>query len=379
MPFGVAQAHHLNSCPRMFVKMKPDGSSGSCAALRRSVRCSRTESTPPVTEARLQHSEGGVAGMAKLRGLEQKVELLGIDCEDLSRPGFYSNLFCPKCRGGQKVERSLSFHIVQSVEFAMWRCFRMECGWAGQAFADSGKSCDGDYAAIEVGSAVDMTEESLRLEPLSDEIIGYFAERKILEETLQRNGVKQVSGKQSEICFTYKRKGQIVSCKYRTLDKKFRQEKGVIKAFYGLDDISEADEIIIVEGEIDKLSMEEAGFINCVSVPSGAPCKVSDKQLPSPDKDKAFQYLWNCKDYLDKASRIILATDGDAPGQALAEELARRLGKQRCWKVNWPKKDDSGSFNDANEVLKHLGPTALREVIEHAEAMSPTYSEPSNA
>ncbi|KAF8024821.1 hypothetical protein BT93_F1856 [Corymbia citriodora subsp. variegata] len=260
-----------------------------------------------------------------------------------------------QCQGGQKVERSLSFHIVRSGEFAMWRCFRTECGWAGQ-----------------------MTEESLRLEPLSDKIIGYFAERKISEETLQRNGVKQLSGKQSAISFPYKRKGQLVGCKYRTVDKKFWQEKGTEKTLYGLDDISEADEIVIVEGEIDKLSLEEAGFINCASVPSGAPGKVSKKGLPSPDKDTAYQYLWNCKDYLDKASRIILATDSDAPGQALAEELAKRLGKQRCWKVNWPKKDDLSSFNDANEVLKHLGPSALRKAIEHAESMSPQSSEPSN-
>lgn len=30
-----------------------------------------------------------------------------------------------------------------------------------------------------------------------------------------------------------------------------------------------------------------------------------------------------------QASRIILATDADPPGQALAEELARRLGRER--------------------------------------------------
>lgn len=34
-----------------------------------------------------------------------------------------------------------------------------------------------------------------------------------------------------------------------------------------------------VEGEIDKLSLEEAGFRNCVSVPDGAPAQVS-KNLP---------------------------------------------------------------------------------------------------
>ncbi|XP_057465094.1 primase homolog protein-like [Actinidia eriantha] len=128
------------------------------------------------------------------------------------------------------------------------------------------------------------------------------------------------------------------------------QEKGTEKILYGLDDIEEADEIIIVEGEIDKLSMEEAGFLNCLSVPDGAPQKLSTKELPSPEKDYTFQYLWNCKEYLDKASRIILATDSNKPGAALAEKLARRLGRERCWRVSWPKKDEFSCFKDANEV-----------------------------
>ncbi|KAF8412762.1 hypothetical protein HHK36_000732 [Tetracentron sinense] len=68
-----------------------------------------------------------------------------------------------------------------------------------------------------------------------------------------------------------------------------------------------------------------------------------------------------------RASRIILATDGDPPGQALAEELARRIGKERCWRIRWPKKNEVDCFKDANEVLMYLGPSALREVIENAE------------
>lgn len=38
---------------------------------------------------------------------------------------------------------------------------------------------------------------------------------------------------------------------------------------------------------------------------------------------------------LEDAKKIILATDSDEPGRALAEELARRLGKGRCWKLDW--------------------------------------------
>lgn len=35
---------------------------------------------------------------------------------------------------------------------------------------------------------------------------------------------------------------------------------------------------------MDKLSMEEAGFHNCVSVPDGAPPSVSQKDVPPTDK-----------------------------------------------------------------------------------------------
>ncbi|KAJ8450704.1 hypothetical protein Cgig2_021176 [Carnegiea gigantea] len=136
------------------------------------------------------------------------------------------------------------------------------------------------------------------------------------------------------IAFTYRRNGALVSCKYRDAVKRFWQEVDTEKIFYGLDDVKNATDIIIVEGEIDKLAMEEAGFRNCVSVPDGAPPKISRKDVPAPDQ----------------ASRIILATDGDPPGQALAEELARRLGRERCWRVKWPKKNEVESFKDANEV-----------------------------
>lgn len=77
-------------------------------------------------------------------------------------------------------------------------------------------------------------------------------------------------------------------------------------------------------GEIDKLSMEEAGFKNVVSVPEGANRTV--RPVPKPSKDKAFAYVWNCWAATEQAACILLATDDDGPGHALAEELARRLG-----------------------------------------------------
>ncbi|PNY15187.1 hypothetical protein L195_g011879 [Trifolium pratense] len=264
--------------------------------------------------------------------LKQKMEPLGISLDNSCLPGKYHNLYCPKCKGGQLLERSLSFHIISNGEFAMWRCFRPTCGWAGQVFAD-------DKELAKPSGKLD--EESLRLKPLGPEIVAFFKERLISEKTLSRNSVRQLSDE--------------------------KEGKGTEKVLYGLDDISNATEIIIVEGEIDKLSLEEAGYQNCVSVPVGAPAKVSSKDLPPIEKDTAFQYVWNCKAYLDNVVRIILATDNDPPGHALAEELARRLGRERCWQVQWPKKDESSFFKDANEVLKYMGADALKRVVENAE------------
>lgn len=178
-----------------------------------------------------------------------------------------------------------------------------------------------------------------------------------------------------------------------------------------------SDTVIIVEGEMDKLSLNAVGYWNVVSVPSGtATARLPDKPLPSPQLDRQFRYVYNCWDLLENAKKVILATDNDAPGVALAEELARRIGKEKCWSVAWPSRrqdhpqlspaapatDDGGSEpaeqaaaagaawlmtsaaadmpaapvvgadpewfrKDANEVLVKDGPQALRAFIEAAQ------------
>ena len=71
--------------------------------------------------------------------------------------------------------------------------------------------------------------------------------------------------------FPYYRNGELVNVKYRSLDKEFSQVPKAEKVLFGVDDCKGASEIIIVEGEMDKLALEEAGFRHVVSVPDGAP------------------------------------------------------------------------------------------------------------
>ncbi|KAJ6805333.1 twinkle-like protein, chloroplastic/mitochondrial [Iris pallida] len=292
--------------------------------------------------------------------LEAKLKEVGIEWDGVA--GKFSAMMCPKCQGGREQERSFSLFVREDGKVVAWKCHRAKCGWTGGV--QDGKVPNQQVKSKQIRV---ITEKELQLEPLCEEIRGYLKERGISAETLRRNAVMQRTYlDQTVIAFTYRRDGVLVSCKYRGIPKKFWQEPETERVFYGLDDIKYASDIIIVEGEMDKLSMEEAGYHNCVSVPGGAPSKVSEV-LPEEEKDTSFQYLWNCKEYLDKASRIIIATDADAPGQALAEEIARRLGKERCWRVNWPNKSGTEVYKDANEVLMYKGKDALKELIETAE------------
>ena len=141
------------------------------------------------------------------------------------------------------------------------------------------------------------------------------------------------------IGFPYYRNGALVAAKYRSFpEKDFTQDSGGAHDFFGIDLIKKDQPLIIVEGEIDCLSLMEMGFDNVVSVPSGAPIKVADgKVLPS--EDKKFAYVWNAREILDAVPYVILATDQDTAGQALAEELARRIGKEKCRLAKFEKKD----------------------------------------
>jgi twinkle protein len=104
---------------------------------------------------------------------------------------------------------------------------------------------------------------------------------------------------------------------------------------------------------------------NVVSVPDGAPKKVRDEDV-DPEDDAKFEYVWNCRTFLDRFQRHILAVDNDGPGKALEEELARRIGKVDCWRVTWPVLAGDVTCKDANDTLIHGGPEAVRDALSAA-------------
>ena len=157
------------------------------------------------------------------------------------------------------------------------------------------------------------------------------------------------------IQFPFYKDGEVVNIKSRTADKKFRQEKNAEKCFYRFDHMQGMETIIITEGEMDALSLVQSGFTNVVSVPDGA---TAPNSKPS---DRKFSYLLSAEEHLMNAKQIILCTDSDGAGQHLRDELSRRIGREKCCKVEYPH-----DCKDMNEVLVKYGEERILEIISDA-------------
>ncbi len=171
---------------------------------------------------------------------------------------------------------------------------------------------------------------------------------------------QRLNKKTDAIGFPYFKNGKFISAKYRSIESKdFTQDTGGSQDFFGIDNVDPTKPVVIVEGEIDALTLMECGIENVLSVPSGAPIKVSDGKVDA-SEDKRFSFVWNAFDVLEKAPYVTIATDTDTAGQALAEELARRIGKDKCRIATF-------GFKDLNEAFLAEGADLVKRIIEDAE------------
>jgi twinkle protein len=270
-------------------------------------------------------------------------------------------LLCPKCSHTRRNRKDPCLSLTIDRRGAAWKCHH--CGWSGSVV-------ERDSATLlrwaRLAAPIKPSRSPGEATPA---VLQWIAARGISEAVARRNRIgaarvyfPKLGRDADSIAFPYFRDGELINIKFRALsDKAFTQVQGAEAVLYGLDDIAEREEAIIVEGEPDKLAVEEAGLSNVVSVPNGA------QTIGQVDDDSAgFAYLENCAAELERLKRIVLAVDADDRGRALEAELARRLGRERCWRARWPNSGDV-QCKDANETLLAHGAAVVRECIENAE------------
>ena len=266
---------------------------------------------------------------------------------------------CPNCepRRQHKGNKDLSVNLSAGT----WYCHH--CDWAGALPKhDPLRQTRGSGQSKPEGPK--NSNLTFSVFPLAQETIKWLSSRGISEDTaiLAKVGAGKVySHKQSKeigaVAFPVYRDGEIVNVKYRTLEfKEFSQTKGGDQsALFNGDSMNGSDTIIFTEGEMDALSILEAGYPCAVSCPNGAP-PVGAKNLES-----KLSFIQANQAAFDAAKEIVLAMDKDEPGIAFEKIMSRQLGVLKCKTVVYPE-----GCKDANEVLLKHGKAKLVECIDHA-------------
>ena len=260
---------------------------------------------------------------------------------------------CPYC--GEVTDKKYKFAI--RMDNGQFNCFRASCGVKGNMYT---LAKDFNFS---LGTEIDeyinprrhykYTSKKAEDIEVRDFAVEYMQSRGISKEVVERYHITSQKDKNIIVFSFQDENGDIKYIKYRNPHPKEGQgkewaESGFMPILYGMYQCNPSNPtLIITEGQMDSLSLAEAGIENAVSVPTGA---------------KGFTWVPHCWDWVSQFSRIIVFGDYENGKITLLEEITSRWGN-KVWHVN---KSDYKDCKDANEILQKYGAEQLRKCIENA-------------
>lgn len=193
-------------------------------------------------------------------------------------------------------------------------------------------------------------------------VLSYLTdERKLSLETIAAFKVGATTDDDA-IIFPFLRDGELVNTKHLALErdangkKKTWQASGAEPCLFGWDLVREdVKALLIVEGEIDAMSLYQYGF-DALSVNQGA---------------GNHQWIDSDFDRLERFQEIFLWFDNDEPGQKGAREVAGRLGLDRCRIVDFRLKDANEALQQGVPLEEITNAVAAAKRIEPADLRTP--------
>ena len=206
------------------------------------------------------------------------------------------------------------------------------------------------------GTAISPAEPSSKIA----DPIRYLTEvRKLDAALLEHMAVKAVEHESlgPAVALPYRREGKAYAWKFRGVERKdWRSTQGVSRGLFNEDALREGDgPIVITEGEIDALSVIQAGYSRAVSLPDGWTEDGGKRQI-----------LIDVEKLLRKAEFVIVASDADKVGAGLPRTVANILLGHDVRYVDWPE-----GCKDANDVLVAHGEGRIAQCLSEAKRVDP--------
>lgn len=264
---------------------------------------------------------------------------------------------CPKCGDTAKADDLWKFSI--NIDSGAFKCFRGSCGYQGH-FVEMCREFNYPLISEEENrQAFRKLHVPAVLQQPKDTVLEYFKKRGISETTVRRFQVSHKDGSPDVLMFPFfNQTGQLEYLKYR--DTKFNKddkehcrkewaEENTRPILFGMNLCNGFDRCIITEGQIDAMSLAEAGLQNVLSVPMGC---------------KNFAWFPWCFEWLTQFKEIVVFGDREKGHITLISELQDRLGAKMP--VKCVQSDDYLFEKDANDILCRHGAKWLQRAVDNA-------------
>jgi len=262
---------------------------------------------------------------------------------------------CPYCHGGSNNDK-WTFSI--SMNDGRFTCKRSSCGVKGNMITLA-KDFNFDlpeyakrYHNINGAGTYFRRFRKAHIEPKS-KAITYLLSRGISEAICRQYEITVKDNNENLLIFPFKDENEEIRfIKYRQIEKgngpKEFCEKNCMPILFGMNHCNlDNKTLVITEGQIDSLSVAEAGIENVVSVPIGM---------------NGFTWIPHCWDWIYKFEKIIVFGDCEKGKITLLDEISKRFNLMICH----VREEDYMDCKDANEILQKYGKDQVRKCIENA-------------
>lgn len=257
--------------------------------------------------------------------------------------------YCPYCHGDGHDKNTFSVNL----KTGTFHCFRSSCGKSGH-FVEMARDF---HYPLDFGERPKKQYRKLPQRPVEtrEPAVTYLERRGISRETAKQYRVTTRKDNPKILVFPFFDENRVLQfLKYRRtdFDKEKHQnkewcEKDTKPILFGMDQCEDFTRLVVTEGQLDSLSVAEAGVKNAVSVPNGC---------------NGFTFLENVWDWIVKFDEVIVFGDCERGEVTLADTLIKRLPNP----VKVVQEADYLGEKDANDILRKYGPEAIRIAVEHA-------------
>lgn len=264
---------------------------------------------------------------------------------------------CPYCDGsGGKDKYTFSINLKSGA----FHCLRASCGAHGNMITlhkdfNFSLGVEADTYFGDGYKKFRSIHRKKRAETTSP-AVEYMKTRGISQGVAEKYGITTQKEHDNVVVFPfYDENGLLQFVKYRNTEfvpggrgSKEWCEANCKPILFGMDHCNpDKKTLIMTEGQIDSLSVSEAGFENAVSVPTGK---------------NGFTWVPYCWDFLNQFETLIVFGDHERDEITLLDEMKVRFNGT----VKHVRPEDYRDCKDANDLLRKYGPEAVRDAVNNA-------------